>query len=58
MAFSMQKHSYVLAFPWNFPEIIQDFEADYRTFSPSSFWHRFMESQALREVNDLFREFH
>lgn len=39
MAFSEQKHAYVLTFPWNFPEIINDFESEYRPLSSSSFWH-------------------
>ena len=34
MVFSEQKHAYVLSFPWNFQEIIKDFETDYRPLPP------------------------
>ena len=57
--FSEQKHAYVLTFPWNFPGIIEKFEADYRPLADSSYWARFVEnSRAVVDFNNLFREFH
>lgn len=58
MQFSKQKHAYVMMFPWNYPEIIEDFEGEMRTLSNGSFWSAFMKSNALNEINVLFREFH
>ena len=59
MQFSEQKHAYVLTFPWNFQEIINDFESEYRGLSTSSFWSTFVQNtNAKLEFNDLYREFH
>ena len=59
MQFSQQKHAYVLTFPWNFPEIISDFEHDYRGVAANSYWHKFVfNNNAKLEFNYLFREFH
>lgn len=58
MKFSEQKHAYVLTFPWNFQEIINDFETDYRPLPSSNYWARFINNNALFEFNSLFREFH
>ena len=30
MNFDEKKHGYVLTFPWNFEEVIAEFESDYR----------------------------
>ena len=55
---SPQKHAYVLTFPWNFDEIIDDFQGRYRPMS-SGFWSTFVRnSGAIGEFNYLFREFH
>lgn len=55
--FSQQKHAYVLTFPWNFDEIIDDFQGRYRPMS--GFWSTFAKnSGAIGEFNILFREFH
>ena len=57
--FSQNKHGYVLAFPWNFDEIITNMESNYRPMSTSSYWHKFMvNSRAIVDFNNLFREFH
>jgi len=53
-----QKHAYVLTFPWNFKEIIKDFEQDFRPMASNSYWHRFVMTNAEFEFNSLFREFH
>ena len=54
--FSEQKHAYVLTFPWNFQEIIADFEG--KGVAPGSFWHKFVLNNAEYEINKTFREFH
>ena len=59
ITFNEQKHGYVLTFPWNFEQIINDFESGYKPMSTSSYWHRFMtNSRAVVDFNNLFREFH
>jgi hypothetical protein len=35
--FDQQKHAYVLTFPWNFPEIINSFEAKHHA-TAGSYW--------------------
>ena len=57
--FSTKKHAYVLTFPWNFDEIIEEYQAKHRPLSSSSFWGTFARnSGAFYEFNTLFREFH
>lgn len=58
MKFSEQKHAYVLTFPWNFQEIINDFETEYRPLPSSNYWHKFIFNNSTFEFNKLFREFH
>jgi hypothetical protein len=58
MTFSEQKHAYVLTFPWNFQEIISDFEHETRPIKEGTFWHKFVMNNATFEINKLFREFH
>ena len=48
----------MLTFPWNFQEIINDYETDYRPLAESNYWHKFLTRNALFEFNTLFREFH
>ena len=56
--FSQQKHAYVLAFPWNFDEIIDEFQARHKPLT-SGFWNTYVRnSGAFTEFNVLFREFH
>lgn len=56
--FNENKHSYVLTFPWNFEEVLDDY-AKHRPMSESSYWHRWMtNSRAVVDFNNLFREFH
>lgn len=56
--FSTQKHAYVLTFPWNFEEIINDFESRHRGVS-SGFWGAYLKnSECMVKFNELFREFH
>ena len=58
-SFNQQKHGYILSFPWNFEQVINDFEKGYRPMSTSSYWHQFMtNSRSIVEFNNLFREFH
>lgn len=57
--FSQQKHAYVLTFPWNFDEIIDEFQAKHRPLSGANFWAMYTKnSGAFVEFNNLFREFH
>lgn len=57
--FDQQKHAYVLAFPWNFPEIVNNFESQHRALPSNSYWGRFINySRAEVDFNNLFREFH
>ncbi len=56
--FSEQKHAYVLTFPWNFQEIINDYETEARPLPTSNYWYRFVMNNAEYEINNLFREFH
>ena len=59
IAFNEQKHGYVLTFPWNFEQVISDFESSYRPLPTSAYWHKFMvNSRAIVDFNNLFREFH
>ena len=58
MKFSEQKHAYVLSFPWNFQEIIADYEHSATKIAEGSFWHKFVFNNAHYEINKLFREFH
>lgn len=59
IVFSEQKHGYVLTFPWNFQEVIQEFEADYKVMGDSSYWNKFMmNSRSVVDFNTLFRKFH
>jgi len=49
----------VLTFPWNFEEVIAEFEADYKVMPQSSYWHKFMtNTRSIIDFNTLFREFH
>lgn len=54
--YNEQKHAYLLTFPWNFPEIISNFEGEARSVAP--FWHKFVMNNATYEINKAFREFH
>lgn len=55
--FSQQKHAYVLTFPWNFDEIIEEFQAKYRPLT--GIWATYVRnSGAFDEFDVLFREFH
>lgn len=49
----------MLTFPWNFPEIINDFESEYRGLPENNFWFKLVNNtNAKVEFNDLFRQFH
>lgn len=56
--FSEQKHAYVLTFPWNFQEIINDYENETRPLPSSNYWYKFVMNNAEYEINKTFREFH
>ena len=59
MEFSNQKHGYVLTFPWNFNEVIEAYEQDFRPLPENSYWYRYCDaSNSFFEFNKLFREFH
>lgn len=49
----------MLTFPWNFDEIIDEFQARYQPLYYDSYWSTFVRnSGAPVEFNNLFREFH
>jgi hypothetical protein len=59
VAFNDQKHGYVLSFPWNFEQIISDFEQGFRPMSTTGYWHQWMQrSRSEVDFNTLFRKFH
>ena len=59
LTFSEKKHAYVLTFPWNFPEVIEEYEADYKPMSESAYWSLFMNNtRSVVDFNNLYREFH
>jgi len=59
LSFSEKKHAYVLTFPWNFPEVIEEYEADYKPMASSAYWSRFMNNtRSIVDFNNLYREFH
>lgn len=58
MQFNEQKHAYVLTFPWNFQEIIREYETGFRALPESNYWHKFVKANGFNEFNTLFREFH
>jgi hypothetical protein len=54
--FDEEKHAYVLTFPWNFEEVIQEFDTSSKV---GGYWETFMHnSRAVIDFNNLFREFH
>lgn len=55
--FSEAKHGYILTFPWNFPEIVNDFERQFRPMT--GFWDNLLEnSNAKYRFSTMFRDFH
>jgi hypothetical protein len=49
----------VLTFPWNFPEIIQDYEQDFRFLPSPAFWNRFLfNTSSVDDINIVYRKFH
>ena len=55
--FSTKKHAYVLTFPWNFDEIINQYEAAHKPVN-SGFWGAYTKnSECFWKFSDLFREF-
>ena len=54
--FDEEKHAYVLTFPWNFEEVIQEFDTSSKV---GGYWDTFINnSRAIVDFNNLFREFH
>ena len=59
VTFSEKKHAYVLTFPWNFPEVIEEYEADYKPMASNSYWNKFMvNTRSVVDLNNLYRDFH
>ena len=54
--FNEQKHAYVLTFPWNYQEVIADFEGGARPVP--AYWDRWIHANGDYEINKLFRDFH
>ena len=45
--FSTQKHAYVLTFPWNFDEIINQFESSHKPVN-SGFWGAYTQNSECK----------
>ena len=59
LAFNTKKHGYILSFPWNYDEIIKDFEDDFTPLKSNSFWYTWVKNRELmRSFSELFRVFH
>lgn len=54
--FNEQKHAYVLTFPWNYQEVIADYEGGARPVP--AYWDRWIHANGDYEINKLFRDFH
>ena len=49
----------MLTFPWNFEEIVDEFQAKHRPLGENSFWSKFIvNTRAVDEFNILYRKFH
>lgn len=56
--FNKNKHAYALTFPWNFQEIIDDYEQRHRGVA-SGFWGLYTNNSECKvKFDELFREFH
>ena len=55
--FSEQKHAYVLTFPWNFQQVLSQYE-NIRPLSQTSLWSRLIYTNAVPEFNSLYLQFH
>ena len=54
--FDEEKHAYVLTFPWNFEEVIQEFDTSSKV---GGYWDTFItNTRTINDFNSLFREFH
>lgn len=59
LAFNSRKHGYILSFPWNFEEVIKDYERDFKPLDAGNFWHKWVHNRECdRDFNELFRVFH
>jgi hypothetical protein len=59
LAFNSRKHGYILSFPWNFEDVIKDYEQDFTPLDAKSFWYKWVFNREVdRDFNQLFRVFH
>ena len=59
VGFNEGKHGYVLSFPWNFPQIVGEFESDHPPIPSDSLIHTTIYNQLWNhDFNSLFRRFH
>jgi len=59
LSFDNRKHSYILSFPWNFDDVIKDFQQDFTPLREGNPWHRWVFNRECdRDFNELFRTFH
>jgi len=59
LAFNSRKHGYILSFPWNYDEIIKDYEDDFTPLQSNNFWHKWVHNrECTRDFSELFRVFH
>ena len=59
LSFNERKHGYILSFPWNFDEVIQNYENNFNPLKKGNFWNRWVFNRECdRDFNELFRVFH
>ena len=59
LSFNERKHGYILSFPWNFDEVIQNYENNFNPLKKGNFWNRWIFNRECdRDFNELFRVFH
>lgn len=59
LSFNSRKHGYILTLPWNFDEVIRDYEQDFKALDSKNFWHTWVFNREVdRDFNELFRVFH
>jgi hypothetical protein len=59
LAFNSKRHGYILSFPWNYDEIIKDYEDDFKPLETNNFWYKWIHNREVtRDFSELFRVFH
>lgn len=59
LVYNSNKHAFILSFPWNFNEVIADYEQDFKPLPPNNYWSKWVENREItRDFSELFRVFH